>query len=188
MLRVGLTGSAASGKSTVGEHLAAAGFPVLDADRVVHELYRGNAALRRSVLEAFPQAKAPEGGIDRRALEGIVHPAVMEYISRWFADRAEEPAAVVEAALWPRLPARDSLDVLIVVAAGEAVRRERLRRRGLSETEVRARLNASGPMPARETPSRWVIRNEGSLEALAAASRAVAERLRQRAQEEPERD
>jgi dephospho-CoA kinase len=54
MLRVGLTGPAGSGKSTVASLLAARGFPVLDADRIAHELYVPGGPLVKELAGAKP--------------------------------------------------------------------------------------------------------------------------------------
>ena len=87
MILLGLTGSIGMGKSTTARLFEEAGIPVNDADRVVHDLYRGEAVA--AVDEAFPGV-AVEGVIDRQALsrrlaenpahfkilEAIVHPLV----------------------------------------------------------------------------------------------------------------
>ena len=200
MLKVGLTGAVASGKSTAARVLAQEGIPVLDADRVVHDLYERDPGTIEEVLRAFPEASDGGGGIDRaalgrtafagggnlRRLEDIVHPRVMEYISSWFARQKHAPAAVVEAALWHRLDARRGLDILVTVLADEAVRRRRLRKRGLPPDQVEARLHAQGPMPAQDDARHWVVINEGPLSRFEDDIRNLAARLRQRAREEGE--
>src|SRR5512139_2293162 len=118
MLKVGLTGGVASGKSAVARLLAARGAAVRDADRVVEELYRRGAPGAAAVAGLFgPAALAPDGSVDRgrladlvladpnrrRALEAAIHPLVRAELVRWTgALEGAEPApavAVVEAAL-----------------------------------------------------------------------------------------
>ena len=53
MLRVGITGSIGSGKSAVGRILSEKGYPVLDADLLVHQLYASNSLLRESLSARF---------------------------------------------------------------------------------------------------------------------------------------
>jgi dephospho-CoA kinase len=100
MLKLGLTGSIGTGKSTTAAMFRACGIPVHDADATVHRLYSGPAV--GPIEEAFPGV-APGGAIDRKALaaavagdaeklrrlEAIVHPLV----------RAEEQNAILTAAV-----------------------------------------------------------------------------------------
>jgi dephospho-CoA kinase len=101
--RVGLTGGLASGKSTVAGWLRDAGFQVIDADRLVADLYRPGAAGAAAVSRLFGGAVlTPEGGVDhaalaarvfadaaaRQALEQAIHPLVR----RRFEEIAAAPA------------------------------------------------------------------------------------------------
>ncbi|PKL75738.1 MAG: dephospho-CoA kinase [Candidatus Melainabacteria bacterium HGW-Melainabacteria-1] len=73
MLRLGLTGGIASGKSTVGQMLHEAGAIVLDADAIVHGLLAKDGSAYDQVVEAFgPSILAPDLSIDRRLLGEIV--------------------------------------------------------------------------------------------------------------------
>src|SRR5262245_6850690 len=72
-MRVGLTGPAGSGKSTVAALLTEAGCPVVDADRVAHELYVPGTALVSELARAFgDRILRPDGSVDRTALGGVV--------------------------------------------------------------------------------------------------------------------
>ncbi|MDL1952023.1 dephospho-CoA kinase, partial [Acidobacteria bacterium ACD] len=103
VLRVGLTGGLASGKSTVAARLAGLGIPVLDADRVVHDLYRPGGEGARAVAEEFgPAVLAADGSVDRARLaarafpdpsavarlNARVHPLVVAAQARWFEELA----------------------------------------------------------------------------------------------------
>ncbi len=69
ILKVGLTGGLASGKSTIAEGLEKRGIPVRDADRMVHELYAPGAAGARAVAAAFgKEFLAADGSVDRPKL------------------------------------------------------------------------------------------------------------------------
>ncbi|MBV8199473.1 MAG: dephospho-CoA kinase [Acidobacteria bacterium] len=109
--RVGLTGGLASGKSTVAGWLRDAGFQVIDADRLVAELYRPGAAGAAAARRLFGEGVlTPQGGVDhaalaarvfsdpaaRRALEQAIHPLVRR--------RFEEIAAAAAAAAVPHRP------------------------------------------------------------------------------------
>jgi dephospho-CoA kinase len=106
MLRVGLTGGIATGKSYVRARLAEAGFHTIDLDLVAHEVIAPGRPAHAEVVEAFgPTIVASDGTIDRRALgaiafsdatarerlNAIVHPRVFEEEARQIRERA--PAA-----------------------------------------------------------------------------------------------
>jgi dephospho-CoA kinase len=109
MIKLGLTGSIATGKSTVLAAFGAAGVPIFSADAAVHELYAGAAV---APIEAEFPGVARNGTIDRaelarrlignperlRVLEAIVHPLVRQKVARFLADAEAEGAelAVVE--------------------------------------------------------------------------------------------
>ena len=130
--RVGLTGGLASGKSTVAGWLRDAGFQVIDADRLVAELYRpgapGTAAARRLFGDGVV---TPEGAVDhaalaarvfsdpagRRALEQAIHPLVRHRFEELAAAAAAEqrpPAPAPPAP--PNPPARSTPPILVLEA------------------------------------------------------------------------
>lgn len=131
MLRVGLTGGVACGKSTVGAMLARRGAHFLQADTLAHQLYLPGAPVYDAVVRAFGHdIVRTDGFIDRKALankafpdriaelNAIVHPAVIEAQNRWLAEReAEDPhgIAVLEAALLIEAGAAKHFDKVIVV-------------------------------------------------------------------------
>src|ERR1700744_5675968 len=109
MLKLGLTGSIASGKSTALKAFADLGVPVFSADEAVHALYANEAV--RPVETAFPGVVV-DGRIDRArlsaflvaepqrlaALEAIVHPLVRARLSAFFtaAQANGAPLAVAD--------------------------------------------------------------------------------------------
>lgn len=115
MLRVGLTGGIACGKSTVGEMLVRRGVHLLQADLLAHQLYAPGAAVYDEVVGHFGREILNEDGTINRAtlatiafparigeLNAIVHPAVIKAQNQWMAEVARENPlgiAVVEAAL-----------------------------------------------------------------------------------------
>src|SRR4029079_16982566 len=79
LLRVGLTGGIASGKSHVRARLAAAGGATVDLDRVSHELMQAGGAAVGPVVDAFGAGVlGPDGGIDRKALGATVFASAPE--------------------------------------------------------------------------------------------------------------
>ena len=183
MLRVGLTGGLASGKSTVARLLADRGAAVFDADELVRDLYRPGGAAAHAARDLFGDAVLDaSGNVDRarvaeivfqdadrrRALEARLHPLVREERERRFGQAAWAGAkvAVCEATLLFEAGTEDEYDrVLVVLAPAE----ERIRRwieRGGTVDDARRRIAAQ--MPPQESAQRAddVIVNDGSAEGL----------------------
>lgn len=139
MLIVGLTGSIGMGKSTVAARMRELGLVVIDADRVVHDLYRGAAVA--PVEAAFPGTTV-DGAVDRarlsaalladpngfKMLERIVHPLVLaaERSELQAAVAAGATIAVLEIPLLFETGGDARVDVTIVVSAPATVQRQRV--------------------------------------------------------------
>ncbi len=165
MLVVGLTGSIGMGKSTVAGWLAARGFPVSDADQVVHDLYEGAAVA--PIAAAFPDAV--DGGVVDRAklgaalvadpqgfqrLEAIVHPLVRQSQAAFLraCARGGAAASVLEIPLLFETRGDARVDVVIVVHAAADIQRERvLARPGMTPEKLETIL-------ARQVPSDEKVR------------------------------
>jgi dephospho-CoA kinase len=178
---VGLTGGLASGKSTVAGLLADRGIPVLDADVVVHDLYRpggeGTAAVTRIFGAAVLDAT---GGVDRGmlggrvlrdrdlrlALERVIHPLVRQQIGRWIDGLGSEPVAVVEAALLVETGSYRAYDVLMVAHCTEDQQLERALARGIPEERVRALVKAQRPIDEKRELADVVVDNSGPRDSL----------------------
>ena len=182
MKRIGITGTIGSGKSCVGNILRGRGFPVLDADACVHELYRDCNALRKELAAAFgPECLTAEGvnrqffadlifkdSAAREKLEALVYPYLTDAVQEFFA--AHSGPAFLEAALLHRiLQVVKFLDQVWLVDAPAKVRLERLVSRGLSREDARRRIETQGDLTAlwagAGTPFKK-IDNTGSLEQL----------------------
>ena len=174
-VRVGLTGGLASGKSTVARMLAERGATVVDADRLVADLYAPGAPGARAVRELFgDRVLDARGAVDRpalseiafsdadarRALERAIHPLVRER----FAEIARETGgvAVLEATLLVEAGYGPDFDRVVTVEAGEKARLERAVERGMDEEEARRRLEAQGDGARRRAAADVVLRNDGS--------------------------
>lgn len=179
-LRVGLTGGLASGKSTVARRLAEAGFHVVDADRLVAELYRPGAAGTRQVERLFgPTAIAPDGSVDkvalarrifadrdaRERLEHAVHPLVRERFAE-IAGALDGGVAVLEATRLVEAGFAPDFDLIVTVEAPLELRLERAMARGLAESDARARLSAQGDGHLRRLAAHHILDNDGTLEEL----------------------
>lgn len=195
-LRVAITGGLASGKSTVGRRLAEAGFEVVDADRIVAELYRPGGPGTRAVEALFGvEILAPDGSVDRprlaervfadgvarRRLEEAIHPLVRDQFARIAA--STDGIAVLEVPLLVESGMADAFDVVVSVEAPLEVRIARAAERGLGEDEARARIAAQVSEELRRSVADIVIDNDGDLESLRRESDALAHRLETMAHE-----
>ncbi len=156
MLRVGLTGGIACGKTAVGEMFAARGAHLIQADRIAHDLMRpGGTVYNQVVLHFGREILQADGRIDRQKLaqaafgdpsqtagashasriqelNRIVHPAVVAAQEEWMADigrRDPHGIAMVEAALILEAGVAQRFDKLVVVACSRDVRLQRFAQR-----------------------------------------------------------
>lgn len=181
MLRIGLTGGIASGKTAVAGLLRARGHEVLDADSLGHDLMRpGQAAYDDIVREFGRDVLADDMSVDRAklgsvvfadaekraALNRILHPRILDAVQRWFSslDRPDGPPfAFVEAALLVEAGYRSALDRLIVCWSRPEQQIERLVRRGLSPEQARLRVAAQMPVDEKRSAADDLIDCSGSL-------------------------
>jgi dephospho-CoA kinase len=189
MLKIGLTGALASGKSTTARMFTDAGVPVFSADAAVHALYGGPAA--PLIAAAFPGAIA--NGIGDRAtlaglvrgdpaalarLEAIVHPLVEEEEMRFFdeAARGGHRVTVSDIPLLFETGADKRYDLLVVVTAPEETRRARaLGRPGMTEALYESLSARQMPDAEKRRRAHFIIDSGQGLEA---AHHAVAGILR----------
>ena len=194
--KVGLTGGLASGKTTVAERLAEYGIPVLDADKVVHDLYRPGRPGANAVAMVFGvQMIDPQGGVDRKklaarvfsdqpslkTLNGLIHPLVITEQAKWFDSLAKsgQPIGVVEATLLIETGGRSRYDFIATVSAPEMVRLSRALGRipGEDSAGLAKRIAAQLPDSAREAVADLVILNDGTRDELIAKADVLAEKL-----------
>ena len=197
MLKVGLTGGLACGKSFVAEELARLGCFVVHADEIGHEVLAPGGDAYVSVIAEFGRdILNAEGQIDRRLLaarvfgdserlarlNALVHPAVFrreDQLMSEFAARDPHGIAVVEAAILIETGSYRRFDRMVLVTCEEEQQVERaLRREGAVETDVRARLSRQMPLAEKRKYADFVIDTNGDKEDTIRQTRAVYEALR----------
>jgi dephospho-CoA kinase len=196
MLRLGLTGGIASGKSAVAAMLRDMGFAVLDADSLAHKLTGPGQPAYEEVLREFGASITDaQGRIDRGKLaalvfadrvkldrlNGIVHPRVAEAVFRQLDEWAHQgmrDAAFVEAALLIESGIHKHLDGLVIAWCRPEQQLERLIARGLSESEARVRIAAQMPVEQKLRHATEKIDCSGSLEQTRQQVAALAAKLR----------
>jgi len=199
MLKMGLTGGIASGKSAVAAMLREMGFPVLEADVVSHKLLEPGQLAHDEVLREFGAELADSSGkIDRAKLGNLVfadptklaklnrilHPRVEEIIWRQFEEWQQSgvrDAGFVEAALLVEAGMAAKLDGLVVAFCTPEQQFERLRARGMSEIEAKRRLAAQMPAEQKLRHATETINCSGTLEQTRGQVRALAAKLRKQA-------
>lgn len=183
MIWIGLTGSMGSGKSTAAKVLREMGFPVLDADQVVHDLMKPGGPLASEIISTFGQTVDAGGTVNRSALgrlvfgdakklaqlEALIHPKVRDKVAalRSALAKTGEPVAFYDVPLLFEKKMEPQFDFILVVTATESARRERLKTRSsISDDEISARFKSHVSPEIKEGKASAVIRNDGDPAAL----------------------
>lgn len=177
-LRVGLTGVLGSGKSTVLGMFRRLGAVTMDADAVARECLKKGTPSYRRIVRRFGESILGRGGrierpalarrvftnaAGRRALEGIVHPAVKRRLERRLSSLPRGRVAVCEVPLLYEAGLERMFDKVVVVSAPERTRRRRLKAgRSLGGAEARRREAAQWPLSRKCGRADAVIENRGN--------------------------
>jgi len=193
LLKVGLTGGIASGKSVVGEMFVALGAHLIQADEIAHQLMQPGQAVYQEVVRHFGAGILnPDGSVNRsrlaeaafgspatgnqtprvQELNQIVHPAVIQRQEEWMEEvgrRDPHAIAMVEAALILEAGAGKRFDRLVVVTCRPEQRIQRWAQRlkvdeGTARREVTRRMAAQLPDEEKIKAADYVIDNSGSLD------------------------
>lgn len=195
MKLVGLTGGIGSGKSTVADYLRQAGFSVIEADKIGHDLLAHDAEIQRAVLSAFGPEIVVSGTISRdklaqqvfydaearQQLNHILHPAIIKTIAeecRRISDLGHK-VVIVEAAILCEGGKREEwLEGLILVLADSTKRVDRLvKNRQMTEHEAWQRITSQIPPETKMAFADWIIYNEGDMDSLKAQTLNVVNDL-----------
>jgi dephospho-CoA kinase len=188
MVRVGLTGGIASGKSLVAAELAARGAIIIDADVLAREVVEPGTPALAAIVERFGPQILSDGQLDRsrlaemvfadpvarRDLERIVHPAVRARAAE--LERAADPAAVVVHVipLLVETGQQEDFDVVVTVDVDHETQIRRLMaRNGFSLAEAESRIAAQASREARMAASDVVVDNTADVDLLRAQITAV---------------
>jgi dephospho-CoA kinase len=190
MLRVGLTGGIASGKSTVAGVFKELGAATFDADQIVRDLYRpggeGARVARELLGDGVLDAK---GGVDRgrvalvifqdpnkrQALEKLLHPLVRDEIARRFdiASKRGAIVAVAEASQLLESNMEESYDKVLLVVAPEKERIRRWVEKGNPQADAKRRMAAQISPEAAEKRASEVLVNDAGFEELRRKVQAI---------------
>ncbi|MFD5277692.1 dephospho-CoA kinase [Pseudarthrobacter sp. NPDC058362] len=182
MLKIGLTGGIASGKSVVAARLRSRGAVLVDADALAREVVEpGTQGLDRIVAEFGDGMLGGDGRLDRAklgaavfgdagrlaALNAIVHPLVRARAAEITAAAAGDAVVVQDIPLLVETGQGNGFHLVVVVDAPDDVRLQRMRaNRGMSEDEARSRMAAQATREDRLAAADVVLDNSGSVEEL----------------------
>jgi len=197
MLKVGLTGSIAVGKSYVLEVFGELGAFVLDADQTAREVVaRGTKGLARIVEEFGEEILTESGELDRAKmgalvfsdeekrllLNSIVHPLVFEAQDAWLAEKEKEnfhSIAVIDAALMIESGGYKRFTKLVVVWCQPEIQLQRLMaRNNLTEAEALKRIGAQMPQAEKKRYADFLIDTSGGFEDTRRQTAEVFEQLK----------
>jgi len=184
MIRIGLTGNIASGKSEVARMLADRGATIIDADELAREAVEPETQALKDIIKRWGKdVLNQDGGLDRAALRQIVfadqneldalnrivHPGVTRLRDREVA-RARERGDPIVVCVIPLLFERnivEEFDAIILVDAPRPLRLERLvATRGLEATEAMNMIASQMPAELKRARADFVVENDGSLDKL----------------------
>jgi len=197
ILRVGLTGGIASGKSTVGRTLAGLGCMVVDADAIVSRLYRPGSAGSDALVRTYgKEILRPDGTIDRpkvaaiafvddasaKKLNDLIHPLVIAEEERFIAGEAQrfpdrDRITVVEATLLLESGGKQRYDKIVVVDSSAELQIERAVKRGMQREDAVRRSERQMKADARRSQADYVIENNGDVRSLEAETLRVYDKL-----------
>ncbi|MCT6924579.1 dephospho-CoA kinase [Metasolibacillus sp.] len=174
---IGLTGSIASGKSTVAQMLQGYQLPIVDADIVARQVVEPGTQTLQQIAEAFGQEVMKEDGTmdrekvgaiifhepaQRKVLNDIIHPAIRAEMLRQRDELVQNGAAhvVMDIPLLFESKLQHFVDKILVVSVTEEIQLARLMERNqLPESEARARIASQLPMSVKEKGADAVIYN-----------------------------
>ena len=180
MLIVALTGGIGSGKSHAGGYFQNLGAIVVDSDQLARDVIERGTPGFDEVINRFGDAILTEGDIDRRKLgeivfedaqarvdlESIIHPRIQATFSELVAQAPEGSIIINQIPLLVETGGMDRFDRIITVISTREKRVERLKARGMSNSEITRRMQSQVSDEERGIVSDTVIDNSGDADSL----------------------
>jgi len=179
---IGLTGSIASGKSTVAKMLKEYGLPIVDADVVARLVVEPGTPTLQKIVEAFGEEALTDDGTmnrqqigaiifhdeeKRKLLNSIIHPAIRQEMLRQRDEHLENGAktVIMDIPLLFESQLQHFVEKILVVSVSEVTQLNRLMERNqLTEEEASARIASQLPLSVKELGADAVINNNGTIE------------------------
>ena len=196
ILRTGLTGGIASGKSTIAHLFASLGCITVDADQIVARLYQPGEAGHEALVRSYGSGiLLPDGTIDRRKLadvafasdesakelNALIHPIVVAEEERLIAAEEQredgDRIVIVEATLLIEAGGKDRYDRIVIVDVDPETQLARAIARGMTPEDAARRIARQMSREERLRYADYVIDNRGDLQAAKAETKRVFETL-----------
>jgi len=192
MLIVALTGGIGSGKSTVGQMFAQLGAIVIDSDQLARDVLERGSLGFDEVVAKFGDRILKNGEIDRQLLASIVfkdpkkrseleqvtHPLIRKAFAEVVARSESNSIVINQIPLLVESNHNYKFDHVINISASEAIRTQRLLKRGLTVDQIRQRMQAQATDQMRESVADSVIINETDEQNLSDQVEIIWEQLR----------
>ena len=181
---LGLTGGIASGKSTVSEYFRTFGIPIIDADKVAHDVMRAGQPVVREIAETFGEEVIfPNGEIDReklgqivfkdsdkrKQLDNLVRAEIRDEIERGIKILVDEnkPLIILDIPLLFEANYEKMVDEVMVVYVDTTTQKERLlnRNKDLTSEDADNRIQSQMPLKDKAEKADVVIDNNGTIDA-----------------------
>ncbi|HHT23588.1 MAG TPA: dephospho-CoA kinase [Bacteroidales bacterium] len=175
---IGITGGIGGGKTTFSRHLAHCGELVYDTDLEAKVLQNTNESLIEKIKEHFGADIYNLSGLNRaklakivfnnpeklQVLNSIVHPAVIDDLKRWIKEHSDRKFLFMESAILFEVNLNTLMDKIVVITAPEDVRIARVMKRdGLDEESVRARIRNQMPEIDKIEKADWVFDTDNDI-------------------------
>ena len=188
---IALTGGIGSGKSLVANYFYSLGAEVIDADQLARQAIERGSEGFDQVISEFGDVILKDGDIDRRALgeivfsdpikrralEAIIHPKVQQALTQARNSLNENQILIYEIPLLVETNAASKFDKVITVEAPLELRIERLKSRGLLQSEIEKRISNQATPEQRRAIADIQIENDGTEEELLRKVEAIWEEL-----------
>ena len=170
MLKVGISGKIAAGKSEVENILQTLGYNVFDLDKISHDLLENNEKIKAHILDEFKTLNRKELGkivfsdnIKKQKLENIIHPELKNIILDIFEENQEESAVFISGALLFKTGFDKLFDKTIFINSKDEIRLERLiKRNNLDKESALERLNLQDD----SSLANFIIENNSNISSL----------------------
>ena len=194
MLVVGLTGGSGSGKSLAAQFFAELGALVIDADQLARDAIERGSDGFDQLIATFGDSILHNGLVDRRALgelvfrdldakkklEAIIHPIVRREFEEAVQSLEQDQILIYEIPLLFETKAMERFDYIVTVEADMQLRKERLLKKGLRNSEVESRIAAQASREERVSIADQVFENNGSEDELLRSVENLWELLKMR--------
>jgi dephospho-CoA kinase len=194
MLVVGLTGGIGSGKSLAAQFFAELGALVIDADQLARDAIERGSEGFDELIATFGDSILNNGLVDRaalgelifrdadakRKLEGIIHPIVRQEFEAAVASLEKNQILIYEIPLLFETKAMERFDYIVTVESDLQLRKERLLKKGLRNSEIESRIAAQASREERVSIADQVFENNGSEDELLRSVENLWELLKMR--------